>query len=139
MSTSSLAIVAFGMFLGRPLCRIYLCRIYIATASSLSISYRPIVSDCSRGDGTDFNHNDTRRSDPTGRARPHRWDVQSPMSRLAELGIVALIGLVTTSSCILGVAVGLYAPLSKPALCCVLAFADGALIGALAIEPASEG
>jgi CRP-like cAMP-binding protein len=61
------------------------------------------------------------------------------MSRLTELGIVALIGLVTTSSCILGVAVGLYAPLSKRALACVLAFAAGALIGALAIELAFEG
>src|SRR5258708_36631359 len=61
------------------------------------------------------------------------------MSRLTELGIVALIGFVTTSSCMLGVAVGLYAPLSKRALACVLAFAAGALIGALAIELAFEG
>jgi CRP-like cAMP-binding protein len=61
------------------------------------------------------------------------------MSRLTELGIVALIGFVTTSSSILGAAVGLYAPLSKRALACVLAFAAGALISALAIELAFEG
>src|SRR5258708_35884733 len=61
------------------------------------------------------------------------------MSRLSELGIIAFIGFVTTSSSILGVTVGLYAPLSKRALACGLAFAAGALIGALAIELAFEG
>src|SRR5258708_27128129 len=61
------------------------------------------------------------------------------MSRLSELGIIAFIGFVTPSSSILGVTVGLYAPLSKRALACVLAFAAGALIGALAIELAFEG
>jgi zinc transporter ZupT len=61
------------------------------------------------------------------------------MSSVAGLGIVALIGFVTTSSSILGAAVGLYAPLSKRALACVLAFAAGALISALAIELAFEG
>jgi zinc transporter ZupT len=61
------------------------------------------------------------------------------MSSLAELGSVAVIGFVTTSSSILGAAVGLYAPLSKRVLACVLAFAAGALISALAIELAFEG
>jgi hypothetical protein len=59
------------------------------------------------------------------------------MSSLAELGSVAVIGFVTTSSSILGAAVGLYAPLSKRVLACVLAFAAGALISALAIARVS--
>jgi CRP-like cAMP-binding protein len=61
------------------------------------------------------------------------------MSSITELAIVALIGFVTTSSTVLGVAVGLYAPISKRMLACLLAFAAGALISALAIELAFEG
>jgi zinc transporter ZupT len=55
-----------------------------------------------------------------------------------EIVIVSLLGLLTTSS-ILGAALGLYVPLSKRMLACVLAFAAGALISALAIELAFEG
>jgi CRP-like cAMP-binding protein len=61
------------------------------------------------------------------------------MSSITELAIVALIGFVTTSSTVVGVAVGLYAPLSRRMLACLLAFAAGALISALAIELAFEG
>src|SRR5258707_13660882 len=58
---------------------------------------------------------------------------------LVPLLFPAALGLGTTSSCMLGAAVGLYAPLSKRVLACVLAFAAGALISALAIELAFEG
>ena len=61
------------------------------------------------------------------------------MTRLSEVVIVALLGLATTSSSIVGAALGLYVPLSKRLLACVLAFAAGALISALAIELAFEG
>jgi CRP-like cAMP-binding protein len=53
--------------------------------------------------------------------------------------IVSLLGLLTTSSSIFGAALGLYVPLSKRMLACVLAFAAGALISALTIELAFEG
>ena len=56
-----------------------------------------------------------------------------------EIVIVSLLGLLTTSSSILGAALGLYIPLSKRMLACVLAFAAGALISALTIELAFEG
>jgi hypothetical protein len=56
-----------------------------------------------------------------------------------EIAIVSLLGLLTTSSSIVGAALGLYVPLSKRLLACVLAFAAGALISALAIELAFEG
>jgi CRP-like cAMP-binding protein len=45
----------------------------------------------------------------------------------------------TTSSSMVGAAIGLYVPLSKRVLACVLAFAAGSLISALAIELAFEG
>src|SRR5260370_19676830 len=61
------------------------------------------------------------------------------MSNLSEVVIVALLGLATTSSSIVGAALGLYLPLSKRLLACVLAFAAGALISGLAIELAFEG
>ena len=61
------------------------------------------------------------------------------MSNLSEVAVVALLGLATTSSSIVGAALGLYVPLSKRLLACVLAFAAGALISALAIELAFEG
>src|SRR3977135_3769059 len=51
----------------------------------------------------------------------------------------AALGLGTTSSCMLGAAIGLYVPFSKRVLACVLAFAAGALISALAIALAFEG
>jgi CRP-like cAMP-binding protein len=53
---------------------------------------------------------------------------------LAEVLLVALLGLATTSSSIVGAALGLYVPLSKRLLACVLAFAAGGLISALAID-----
>src|SRR5208283_2618229 len=56
-----------------------------------------------------------------------------------EIVIVSLLGLLTTSSSILGAALGLYVTLSKRMLACVLAFAAGALISGLAIELAFEG
>jgi len=56
-----------------------------------------------------------------------------------EVLIVSLLGLLTTSSSMVGAALGLYVPLSKRLLACVLAFAAGALISALAIELAYEG
>src|ERR1700704_4448608 len=55
-----------------------------------------------------------------------------------ELAMASLLGLGTTSSSLLGAAVGLYVPFSKRPLACLLAFADGALISALAIELAYE-
>lgn len=61
------------------------------------------------------------------------------MIGLREIVIVSLLGLLTTSSSIVGAALGLYVPLSKRMLACVLAFAAGALISALAIELAFEG
>ncbi len=61
------------------------------------------------------------------------------MIGLREIVIVSLLGLLTTSSSIVGAALGLYVPLSKRDLACVLAFAAGALISGLAIELAFEG
>jgi len=61
------------------------------------------------------------------------------MSTPAEVAVVSLLGLGTTSSAIGGAAIGLYLPLSKRLLACILAFAAGALISALAIELAYEG
>jgi CRP-like cAMP-binding protein len=62
---------------------------------------------------------------------------------MSESGITALLaasllGLATTSSSLVGAALGLYARLSKKGLACVLGFAAGALISALAIELAFE-
>jgi len=56
-----------------------------------------------------------------------------------DLAMASLLGLGTTSSALLGAAIGLYAPFSKRPLACLLAFAAGALISALAIELAYEG
>ena len=61
------------------------------------------------------------------------------MTSLGDLLAVSLVGLGTTSSVLVGVAIGLYVPLSKRVLACILAFAAGALIGALAIELAFVG
>ncbi|WP_172806050.1 cyclic nucleotide-binding domain-containing protein [Bradyrhizobium erythrophlei] len=61
------------------------------------------------------------------------------MSFPYELAIAAALGLGTTSSSLLGAAIGLYFPFSKRPLACLLAFAAGALISALAIELAYEG
>jgi CRP-like cAMP-binding protein len=61
------------------------------------------------------------------------------MNDFYELGMASLLGLGTTSSSLLGVAIGLYVPFSKRPLACLLAFASGSLISALAIELAYEG
>jgi CRP-like cAMP-binding protein len=52
---------------------------------------------------------------------------------------VALLGLATTSSVMLGAVLGLYIPFPKKVLAGVLAFAAGSLIAALAIELGFEG
>jgi CRP-like cAMP-binding protein len=57
---------------------------------------------------------------------------------LFPLFAAALLGLATTSSSLIGAALGLYARLSAKGLACVLGFAAGALISALAIELAFE-
>ncbi len=61
------------------------------------------------------------------------------MTSINEMGAAALLGLGTTSSSIAGAAIGLYLPLSKRLLACVLAFAAGALISALAIDLGFQG
>jgi zinc transporter ZupT len=52
---------------------------------------------------------------------------------------VILVGLLTTSSSMVGAAIGLYANLSRRVLASVLAFAAGSLISALAIDLAFKG
>jgi len=44
-----------------------------------------------------------------------------------EIFVGSLVGLATTSSAIAGTAIGLYYPLSKCSLACILAFAAGAV------------
>jgi CRP-like cAMP-binding protein len=60
------------------------------------------------------------------------------MDSYYQLAMASLLGLGTTSSSMLGAAIGLYAPFSKRPLACLLAFAAGSLISALAIELAYE-
>jgi Cyclic nucleotide-binding domain len=61
------------------------------------------------------------------------------MNSFYQLAMASLLGLGTTSSSMLGAAIGLYVPFSKRPLACLLAFASGSLISALAIELAYEG
>lgn len=61
------------------------------------------------------------------------------MNAFDQVAIASLLGLGTTSSSLLGAAIGLYLPFSKRPLACLLAFAAGSLISALAIELAYEG
>jgi CRP-like cAMP-binding protein len=61
------------------------------------------------------------------------------MNSFYQLAMASLLGLGTTSSSMLGAAIGLYVPFSKRPLACLLAFAAGSLISALAIELAYEG
>ena len=61
------------------------------------------------------------------------------MTAFVETATVALVGVLTTSSSLLGAAIGLYLPISKRLLACLLAFAAGALISALAIDLGFEG
>src|SRR6188474_3874969 len=58
---------------------------------------------------------------------------------MPEIVLASLLGLATTSSAMIGIAVGLYVPISKRLLGCILAFASGGLISALAIELAFNG
>ncbi|MEA2811869.1 MAG: hypothetical protein QOJ17_6010 [Rhodospirillaceae bacterium] len=58
---------------------------------------------------------------------------------LIDIAAVALLGLATTSSVMLGTVLGLYLPFPKKVLAGVLAFAAGSLIAALAIELGFEG
>ena len=61
------------------------------------------------------------------------------MNGWREIFAAASLGLATTSSSFLGAVLGLYVPISKRTLACILAFAAGSLISALAIELAFEG
>jgi CRP-like cAMP-binding protein len=61
------------------------------------------------------------------------------MNTFYQQAMASLLGFGTTSSSMLGVAIGLYLPFSKRPLACLLAFAAGSLISALAIELAYEG
>jgi len=56
-----------------------------------------------------------------------------------NLFMVMLVGLLTTSSSFVGVAIGLYARLSKKVTAVIMAFAAGSLIGALVIDLAYKG
>ncbi len=58
---------------------------------------------------------------------------------ISDLVQVGLLGLATTSSVIIGAALGLYVNFSRKLLACILAFAAGSLIAALAIELGFEG
>ena len=60
------------------------------------------------------------------------------MNSVYQIGMASLLGLATTSSSLLGAVIGLYLPFSKRPLACLLAFAAGWLISALAIELAFE-
>ena len=61
------------------------------------------------------------------------------MNAWRDILAAASLGLATTSSSFLGAMLGLYVPVSKRTLACILAFAAGSLISALAIELAFEG
>ena len=61
------------------------------------------------------------------------------MTILSDVLMVSLLGVAATCSNMLGAALGLYFPISKRVLSCILAFAAGALISALAIELAFQG
>lgn len=61
------------------------------------------------------------------------------MEKLTEIIAVIFVGLVTTSSSLIGATIGLYATLSKRLLACILAFAAGSLISSLAIDLAFQG
>jgi CRP-like cAMP-binding protein len=56
-----------------------------------------------------------------------------------DIAMVSLLGFAATCSNMLGAALGLYYPLPKKVLSCILAFAAGSLISALAIELAYQG
>jgi CRP-like cAMP-binding protein len=70
-------------------------------------------------------------------AQSQRADLS--MVGIADIAMVSLLGFAATSSNLLGAALGLYFPLSKRLLSCMLAFAAGTLISALAIDLAYQG
>jgi zinc transporter ZupT len=61
------------------------------------------------------------------------------MGKMMELFMVMMVGLLTTSSSMLGAAIGLYARMSKKLTAAILAFAAGSLISALVIDLAYKG
>lgn len=61
------------------------------------------------------------------------------MIDIVDVALAGLLGLVTTSSVMVGAALGLYLSFSKRFLASILAFAAGSLIAALAIELGFEG
>lgn len=61
------------------------------------------------------------------------------MALFVDLISVGMVGLGTTSSVMIGAALGLYVPFPKKVLAGILAFAAGSLIAALAIELGFEG
>jgi CRP-like cAMP-binding protein len=58
---------------------------------------------------------------------------------IVDIAKVGLLGLLTNCSVLAGLAIGLYFNFSRKLLACLLAFAAGSLIAALAIELAFEG
>jgi CRP-like cAMP-binding protein len=63
----------------------------------------------------------------------------SDMTTVAQVAAAALVGVATTSSSYIGAAIGLYLSLSQRLLACILAFAAGSLISALAIDLGYRG
>jgi CRP-like cAMP-binding protein len=61
------------------------------------------------------------------------------MATFPAILLAAAVGLLTTSAVMIGATLGLYVPLPKKVLACVLAFASGLLISSLAIELAFQG
>lgn len=61
------------------------------------------------------------------------------MNTLQTIFLTGLVGLFTTSAVVIGATLGLYVPLPKKVLACVLAFAAGILISSLGIELAFLG
>ncbi len=72
-------------------------------------------------------------------AGSHHWSVATQaMVTLLDVVAASALGLATTSSSMVGAALGLYARVSQKVLASLLAFAAGSLISALAIELAFE-
>jgi zinc transporter ZupT len=76
---------------------------------------------------------------PEIRADEWRVGQRKAMTTVGDILAVSLLGVIATCSNVFGAALGLYFPLSKRLLSCILAFASGALISALAIDLAYKG
>jgi CRP-like cAMP-binding protein len=61
------------------------------------------------------------------------------MTEVQTILAVALVGLFTTSAVIMGATLGLFVPVSRKALACILGFASGVLISAIGIELTFHG